>query len=101
LEPEGELPENQSPRPLHAAFGLLPLVVPYEDSPPELRILNCVSAGLLFEGRSHNAEELAMTKSEFSRALRTLRANGAIYVDPGGRFRLGFSTANFPNVTTR
>jgi hypothetical protein len=101
LEPEGELPENQSPRPLHAAFGLLPLVVPYEDSPPELRILNTVSAGLLFEGRSQNAEELGMTKSEFSRAVRSLRASGAIYVDPGGRFRLGFSTANFPNVTSR
>jgi len=101
LEPEGELPESQSPRPLHAAFGLLPLVVPYEDSPPELRILNTVSAGLLFEGRSQNAEELGMTKSEFSRALRSLRASGAIYVDPGGRYRLGFSTANFPNVAAR
>jgi len=101
LEPEGELPENPSPRQLHAAFGLLPLVVPYEDSPPELRILNTVSAGLLFEGRGQNAEELGMTKSEFSRALKSLRTSGAIYVGPGGRYRLSFSTANFPNVASR
>ena len=30
-----------------------------------------------------------MTKSEFSRALRTLRANGAIYVDPERTIQTG------------
>ena len=42
-----------------------------------------------------------MTKSEFSRALKSLRTSGAIYVGPGGRYRLSFSTANFPNVASR
>jgi DNA-binding IclR family transcriptional regulator len=80
---------------------LVPLVVPYEDSPPELRILNMVSAGLLFEGRSGNAEELGMTKVEFTRALRSLRTNGAVYIDSSGRYRLGFNTSNFPNVASK
>ena len=84
-----------------AAFGLVPLVVPYEDSPPELRILNRISAGLLFEGRTGAAEELGMTKPEFARALRSLRTSGAIYAGPGGRYRLGFNTSNFPNVVSR
>jgi len=75
--------------------------VPYEDSPPEIRILNLISAGLLFDGRSEKAEELGMTKSEFSRALRSLKASGAIYAGPGGRYRLSFSKSNFPNVAAR
>ena len=79
----------------------MPLVVPYEDSPPELRVLNFVSAGLLFEGRSEKAEELGMTKPEFNRTLRSLKASGAIYAGPGGRYRLSFSTANFPNVAAK
>ena len=79
----------------------MPLVVPYEDSPPELRILNMISAGLLFEGRFDRTEELGMTKPEFSRLVRSLKASGAIYAGPGGRYRLGFSTSNFPNVAAR
>ena len=101
IEPEGELPSHQPLKPLGAAFGLVPLVVPYEDSPPEIRILNVISAGLLFDGRSEKAEELGMTKSEFSRALRSLKASGAIYAGPGGRYRLSFSKSNFPNVAAR
>jgi DNA-binding IclR family transcriptional regulator len=79
----------------------MPLVVPYEDSLPELRILNAISAGLLFEGRSSSAEELGMTKQEFARALRSLRGIGAIHIGPSGRYRLSFDTSNFPNVTAR
>lgn len=79
----------------------MPLVVPYEDSLPELRILNAVSSGLLYEGRSRNAENLGMTKLEFAKAVHSLRAGGAIFVDPGGRYRLGFRIANFPNVVSR
>ncbi len=79
----------------------MPLVVPYEDSPLELRILNAVCAGLLFEGRNDRAEEMGMTKVEFARALRSLRSSGAIYAGPGGRYRLTFNTSNFPNVASR
>ena len=75
--------------------------MPYEDSPPELRILNLISAGLLFEGRYDRADELGMTRSEFSRVLRSLRAGGAVYAGPGGRYRLSFSRSNFPNVAMR
>lgn len=79
----------------------MPLVVPYEDSPPELRVLNMISAGLVFEGRSDRAEELGMTRPEFSRLVRSLKASGAIYAGPGGRYRLSFSKSNFPNVAAR
>jgi len=101
LEPDGDIPQSQSRRPFAARFGLVPLAVPYEDSPPEVRILNMISAGLLFEGRGGDAEALGMTKLEFTRALRSLRVNGAIYVGPSGRYRLGFNTSNFPNITSR
>lgn len=56
---------------------------------------------MLFEGRSHNAEELGMTKAEFTRALKSLRASGAIYTGPGGRYRLSFNTSNFPNIAAK
>ena len=101
LEPEGDYPGQPPARPPIAAFGLVPLVVPYEDSLPELRILNAVSSGLLYEGRSRNAENLGMTKVEFAKAVHSLRTSGAIFVDPGGRYRLGFKIANFPNVASR
>ena len=103
LEPQDDFAtQNDKLRsPLNAAFGLIPLAVPYEDSPPEARILNAVSAGLLFEGRSEVAEELGMTKAEFTRVLRSLRTSGGIYAGPGGRYRLSFSTANFPNIAAR
>lgn len=103
LEPEGQLPSQyvQPQRPLTTAFGLMPLVVPYDDSPPELRILNAVFAGLLFEGRGDIIQELDMTRMEFARALRALKTSGAIHAGPGGRYRLSFSTSNFPNVTAK
>jgi DNA-binding IclR family transcriptional regulator len=79
----------------------MPLVVPREDSPPEMRILNAIYSGQLFEGRTNYAEELGMTKPEFTRALRSLRTSGAIHVGPGGRYRLSFNTSNFPDITSR
>ena len=101
MEPEGDLPSQQPSRRIAAAFGLVPLVVPYEDSPPELRLLNIISAGLLYEGRNRNAEELGMTKIEFTRALRALRESKSIYVDSSGRYRLGFRISNFPNIAAK
>jgi DNA-binding IclR family transcriptional regulator len=79
----------------------MPLSVPYEDSPPEVRILNAVAAGLLFEGRSDKALELGMPKTDFARALRSLKNDGAIYVGAGGRYRLSFHTSNFPNIVAK
>jgi hypothetical protein len=101
LEPSDEFQSEEPQRPLTTAFGLMPLVVPHEDSLAELKILNAVYSGLLFEGRSHNSEELGVTRAEFARALRSLKANGAIHTGPGGRYRLSFSTSNFPNITSR
>ena len=82
-------------------FGLMPLAVPYDDSPPELRVLNAVAAGLLFEGRTHASPDLGLSKPEFARVLRSLKANGAIHVGAGGRYRLSFNTANFPGVVAK
>jgi DNA-binding IclR family transcriptional regulator len=79
----------------------MPLAVPYEDSPPEVRILNAVAAGLVFEGRGNTASELGMSKVDFARALRSLKNDGAIYVGPGGRYRLSFHTSNFPNIIAK
>jgi len=80
---------------------LVPLAVPHEDAPPELKILNTICSGFLFEGRRESAEELGLTRQEFARALRSLSTSGAILVGPGGRYRLGFNTSNFPNLTSR
>ena len=103
LEPDDQLPpEFEQPRGrFPTAFGLMPLAVPYDDSPPELRILNAISAGLLFEGRREPIQELGLTKPEFVRALRALKTTGAIHVGPGGRYRISFDTSNFPNITLR
>jgi hypothetical protein len=103
LEPEGQLPSGyqRSQRPSVAVFGLMPLAVPYDDSPPELRVLNAVAAGLLFEGRTHATTDLGLSKPEFARVLRSLKANGAIHVGAGGRYRLSFNTANFPGIVAR
>ena len=103
LEPENQtpLPNSQPERAFAAPFGLMPLTVPYEDSPPEVRILNAVAAGLLVEGRTDVALELGMPKADFSRALRSLKNDGAIYVGPGGRYRLSFHTSNFPNIVAK
>jgi hypothetical protein len=103
LEPEDRtpLPNQQPARSFAAPFGLMPLAVPYEDSPPELRILNAVAAGLVFEGRSNIASELGMPKTDFTRVLRLLKNDGAIYVGAGGRYRLSFHTSNFPNIVLK
>ena len=102
LKPEGKLAfQCEEAKPLYAAYGLVPLAVPYEDAPAELRILNAISAGLLFEGREGNADELGISRQEFARTLRSLRTCGAVRVGPSGIFKLGFSTSNFPNVTLR
>jgi DNA-binding IclR family transcriptional regulator len=79
----------------------MPLAVPYEDSPPEVRILNAVAAGLVFEGRSNTVLELGMSKADFARALRSLKNDGVIYVGTGGKYRLSFHTSNFPNIATK
>lgn len=79
----------------------MPLAVPYEDSPPEVRILNAVAAGLVFEGRKDVASELGMPKTDFMRALRLLRNDGAIFIGAGGRYRLNFHTSNFPNIVAK
>ena len=103
LEPEepNPLPNQQPDRPFAAPFGLMPLAVPFEDSPPEARILNAVAAGLVFEGRSDVAPGLGISKSDFARALRSLKSDGAIYAGAGGRYRLGFHTSNFPNIVAK
>jgi len=103
LEPEGQLPQEfqHSLKPSIASFGLVPLAVPYEDSLPEMRVLNAVSAGLLFEGRTSIAPDLGLSKQEFSRVLRSLRTSGAVHIGAGGRYRLSFNTANFPGIIAR
>ena len=103
LERESQLPSEyqQRQRTSVAVFGLMPLAVPYDDSPPELRVLNAVAAGLLFEGRTRATPDLGLSKPEFARVLRSLKANGAIHVGAGGRYRLSFSTANFPGIVAR
>lgn len=103
LEPEDQTPplDQQPLRPFAAPFGLMPLAVPHEDSPPEVRILNAVAAGLLFEGRSDVARELGMSRTDFARALRSLKNDGAIHVGAGGRYRLSFNTSNFPNIVAK
>jgi DNA-binding IclR family transcriptional regulator len=77
------------------------LAVPYEDSPPEMRVLNAVAAGLLYEGRTNVAPDLGLSKQEFSRVLRSLRTNGAVHIGAGGRYRLSFNTSNFPGIFAR
>jgi len=79
----------------------MPLAVPYEDSPPEVRILNAVASGLVREGRNEIAPELGIPKADFIRALRSLKNDGTIYVGAGGRYRLSFHTSNFPNIVAK
>ena len=103
LEPENQtpLPNLESERAFAAPFGLIPLAVPYEDSPPEARILNAVAVGLVREGRNEVALELGITKADFTRALRSLKNDGAVYVGSGGKYRLSFHTSNFPNIVAK
>ena len=93
--------DQRSDRPFVTPFGLIPLTVPYEDSPPEARVLNAVVAGLVFEGRPDIALGLGMPKTDFVRVLRSLRNDGAIYVGANGRYRLSFRTSNFPNIVAK
>jgi len=103
LEPESQtpLPNSEPDRTVAAPFGLIPLAVPYEDSPPEARILNAVAVGLVREGRNDIALELGIPKADFTRALRSLKNEGAIYVGAGGKYRLSFHTSNFPNIVAK
>ena len=103
LEPESQtpLPNSEPDRTFAAPFGLIPLAVPYEDSPPEARILNAVAVGLVREGRNDIAPELGITKADFARALRSLKNEGAIYVGASGKYRLSFHTSNFPNIVAK
>ena len=103
LEPESQtpLPNSDPDRAIAAPFGLIPLAVPYEDSPPEARILNAVAVGLVREGRNDVAPELGISKADFARALRSLKNEGAIHVGAGGRYQLSFHTSNFPNIVAK
>jgi hypothetical protein len=60
--------------------------------------LNAVSRGLLFERIKEPADELEMTKVEYSRSLRSLKNDGLIYAGNDGKYRLAFGTSNFPNL---
>lgn len=91
-------PSSNSVRVPRIAFGIVPLTTPYGDSDPDHRILNAVARGLLFERMKEPASELAMTKIEYSRALRSLRNDGLIYAGVDGKYHLTFGTANFPNI---
>jgi len=83
------------------AFGLVSLTTPYAESDPELRILNAIKRGLVYETKRSVADELRMSKLEYSRILGSLKNSGEIYVTPEGKFRLTFDTSNFPNIATR
>jgi DNA-binding transcriptional ArsR family regulator len=93
--------EDHAKRVPRIAFGLVPLTTPYSDSEPEHRILNAVARGLLFERMKEPATEFQMSKMEFSRALRSLKNDGLIYLGQDGKYRLAFGTANFPNLIAR
>jgi hypothetical protein len=83
------------------AFGVVPLTTPYSDSEPDHRVLNAVARGLVFDRIKEPADELEMSKVEYSRTLRSLRNDGLIYVGPDGKYRLTFGTSNFPNLIAR
>ena len=83
------------------AFGLIPLTTPYSDSDPDHRVLNAIARGLVFDGNTEPAGELEMTKTEYSRTLRSLRNDGLVFVGPDGKYKLTFGTSNFPNLIPR
>jgi DNA-binding transcriptional ArsR family regulator len=83
------------------AFGIVPLTTPYSESDPDHRVLNAVARGLVFDGIKDAARELEMSKTEFSRTLRSLRNDGLVFVDQDGKYRLTFGTSNFPNLIPR
>ena len=77
------------------------MTTPYSDSEPDHRILNAIARGLVFDRIKEPADELEMTKVEYSRTLRSLKNDGLIYVGPDGKYSLTFGTANFPNLIAR
>jgi hypothetical protein len=83
------------------AFGLVPLSAPFSDSDTDLRVLNAVAAGLLYERMDVAPPELGVTKLELNRTLRTLRNAGVIFANSEGRYTLSFGTSNFPNLVAR
>lgn len=83
------------------AFGVVPLTTPYSDSESDHRVLNAVARGLVFDRIKEPADELEMTRVEYSRTLRSLRNDGLIYVGPDGKYLLTFGTSNFPNLIAR
>ena len=98
---EIQIPYRRKLRAPRISFGLVPLTAPFEESDPELRVLNAVSSGLLFERMNTFPEELRMTKLEFNRIIKSLRNNGQIFVNPDGKYKLSFDTSNYPNLVTR
>ncbi len=100
-EEEAQISTQSKIRVPRIAFGLVPLTTPYDESDPELRILNTIKRGLLYETTKTVAEELKMSKLEYNRILRSLKNSGEIYVTPEGKFKLTFDTSNFPNIITR
>jgi hypothetical protein len=80
------------------AFGLVPLTTPYDETDPEVRVLNAVARGLVFEGTTSIHEELQISKPEYNRVLRSLRDSGLVFVDPSGKYQLTVNTSNFPNL---
>ena len=61
-------------------------------------MLNAIARGLLYEGIKEPADELEMTRTEYSRTIRSLKNDGLIYAGPDGKLRLTFGTSNFPNL---
>jgi hypothetical protein len=93
-----QLPFSRGLRVPRIAFGVVPLTTPYSESDPDYRVLNAVARGLLFERMKEPADELEMSKLEYSRTLRSLKNDGLIYVGTDGKYRLTFGTSNFPNL---
>jgi hypothetical protein len=92
-------PRLGTPRP---SFGLIPVTSPYEESDPELRVLNAVVKGLVYEGSfSSVAGEVALSRVKFQRVLKSLMEKGKIYVNGNGKYQLAFGVSNFPNLVDR
>jgi hypothetical protein len=100
-EQQFPLPRSRLHRAPRIVFGLVPLTTPYVDSDLELRVLNAVSLGLLYESTKNAAPELGMTKAEFNRVLKSLRNSGQIFLSPEGKYQLTFDKSNFPNLVAR
>jgi hypothetical protein len=93
--------ERRRGRAPRISFGLVPLTAPFLDSDLDLRVLNAVAAGLLYERMEVAPAELGMTKLELSRTLRSMRNSGIIFANSEGRYMISFDTSNFPNLIAR